>query len=294
MAISSNPERRAIATGVLGAFAVAAIAAIAVVPRTARAAESYDSCTGFVTGSMSINAPGTWCLTQNLSIANSIYLQADNIILDCNGFKIEATGNALSFNTSGISASNRTNLTVRNCRIHGFYDGIDINETSGNPNLRHVVEDNRVSNSRSIGIYVKGDGSVVRRNLVVNTIGPGEAYGIHTDGDVDVLDNTVSVVASDLSNKAGIRTQRNEGGSVRGNRIRGVRRNGAGLVYGILNEDGSKRMVIRDNTVTNDSGQANTTGVQCDVTSDRARNNAIKGFVTAIAGCSNDANVIKP
>jgi hypothetical protein len=299
MATSSSLERRIGALHTWRAVACLALAAVALalapLGRIAHAAESYDSCSGFVTGAMTIDSPGTWCLTQNLSIASAIYLGADNVTLDCNGFKVEATGDALVSNVPGISGTNRVNLTVRNCHVRGFYHGIEINEASGSPNLRHVVEDNRISNARVRGIYVKGDGSVVRRNLVVNTAGPGAAYGIHTDGDVDVIDNTVSFVASGGAGEAaGIETQRNEGGSLRGNRVRGVRRNGSGAVYGIQNKDASKRMVIRDNVVTSDSGQASTLGLGCDVATDRAKGNAIKGFGTAIVGCSNDGNVIKP
>jgi hypothetical protein len=300
MATSSSPERSA------GALSIACLALAAVVfgtaPRPARAAESTDACTTTInTTPYGIDAPGTYCLSQNLIASsnsfNAISIDANDVTLDCNGFRIDGTaiGNAVS--VSGIMGTNVANVTIRHCHVRGFWVGIDLNEASATPSLRHVVEDNRVDLSRSMGIFVKGDGSVVRRNLVLNTVSPvvgHDARGIATDGDIDIVGNTVFSVRTSSAAAYGIHTQRNEGGSVRGNRVSEVHKNGgAGAVEAIHNEAASARMAIRGNSLTG-AAEAGSVGVSCDVATDRAKGNSIKGFATAVVGCSNDGNVVKP
>jgi hypothetical protein len=294
--MSSSPERP---TGVIASLRVLAGLALGFVvltPGPARAAESYDSCTGFVTAlPFTIKTPGTWCLTQNLA-NGGIYIESDNVTLDCDGFRIDAPANADIF-TTGVASAQRANITVRNCHIRGSGRGIDLNDFSGAPSQRHVVEDNRIEGSLFIGIFVHGQGSVVRRNQVLDTVSPPlerEAVGIWTVGDVDVIDNLVSGVRAGDNDVFGIQTQHNKGGSLRGNRIRGVRRtSGAGAIRGIFNGTGTTRVILRGNTITGE-GQAGSVGVYCESALGRARGNAIKGFPTGIVTCINDGNVIKP
>jgi hypothetical protein len=300
MATSSSPERYA-GLRLPACLALAAVA-LASGPRVARAAESTDSCTTLInTTPYGIDAPGIYCLSQNILASsnafNAISIDADDVVLDCNHFRIDGTAIGSAVAVSGVSGANRANVTVRNCHVRGFWIGIDLHEASGSPNRNLVVEDNRVDVSRYEGIFVKGDGSVVRRNLVLSTVGPqagNEARGIGTDGDVEIVGNTVASVQTSNAPAYGIYTQRNEGGSVRGNRVRDVHKNGgAGAVEAIHNQDASARMVIRDNNLTG-AAEAGSVGVSCNVASDRVRNNSIKGFANAVVGCSNDGNVVKP
>lgn len=271
---------------------------------TARAAGDYDACTGFVTtAQFTIPTPGTWCMTQNLSAGVTtpagIDIRASDVILDCNGFRLDATPmiGVYSEDQTGVAALNRSNITIRNCFLRGFRNGIYLTNASSPPSLRHVVEDNRIELSEFIGIFVNGNGSVIRRNTVLTTRALYDnlsARGIETDGDVDVLDNLVSGVTTTNADVAGIFTQRNNGGSIRGNRVRGVVRNGTtGTLDAIRNQSASLRVVIRGNDVTGE-GLPGSVGIFCDVPTDRAKNNSIKGFASAITGCSDDGNVIKP
>ena len=62
-------------------------------PRAAHAAQSYDNCTGFITSVPAvISTQGTWCLKQDLATAiasgNAISVNANNVTLDCNDFKL--------------------------------------------------------------------------------------------------------------------------------------------------------------------------------------------------------------
>jgi hypothetical protein len=274
----------------------------ALAPCGASAAESEDGCTYNIVGApVTLQWPGNYCIAQNITTADNtqpaITIGSSDVVLDCNGMRVDATALGSAVAIAGIEATNRANVTIRNCHVRGFRIGIHLKDGAVSQSRRHLVEDNRVELSRATGILVAGNASVVRRNLVQSTLAPptgGEARAIATDGKVDVLDNRVAVVQSNNAAAYGIHTQRNVGASLRGNRVYGVRKTaGAGAVEAIHNQDGSARMVVRDNTLTGD-GAAGSVGLGCDVASDRAKNNVIKGFAVGIVGCSNDGNVIKP
>jgi hypothetical protein len=270
----------------------------------ARAAESYAGCTNFVAAlPATIDTPGTWCLTGNLStsitLGYAIEVRSDDVTVDCNGHQLNGLGSGLGTHSQGVRASNRRNITVRNCHIRGFEVGIVFGNDGSlaPPSTQQLVEDNRVENAEGIGISVWGPGSVVRRNLVRGVLssqnGQG-AFGILVGGDgTDVVDNTVSGVQSNAAAAIGIESQDNEGGSVRGNRVRGVRRSSAnGAIYGIRSVY-TTRTSIRDNVIVGEA-QSGSIGLVCDAQTDIAKDNVVMGFATNKVGCSNDNNLLKP
>jgi hypothetical protein len=286
------------------ALAVVVLLAAACIAPGARAAESYDACTNFISSvPTSITSPGVYCLTHDLVDSNSgltaVFINSTHdVTVDCNGFRIDASALGPAVSIVGVEGYNSTEITVRNCHLRGFGTGIVMHTPSGPASLHDVIEDNRIELSRETGIAVSAAGSVIRRNHVLDTVSSlsgTPVTGIVTGGNVDVVDNLVSGVQSFDSPAAGIRATSNPGGSVRGNRIRGVRRTGTnGAITAIdLGATNSQRMIVRDNTLTGE-GQATSVGVSCGVATDRVKNNAIKGFATALVGCPNDGNVIKP
>jgi hypothetical protein len=264
--------------------------------RTAQAAEDYANCTGTIASlPVVIGSSGTWCVQQNLSTAvtsgNVIDIQADNVTINCNDFKVDGSGGGAGTSTRGIFANNRLNVAVRHCQVLGFRDGILLTGTS------HKVEDNRLEGNRCYGIYVYADGSVVQRNRVFNTGGSStncDPVGIAGLGPVDILDNTVAgVAATGGSNQGayGITSFVEPGGNIVGNRIRGVVKDGSGHAYGIETEN---RENIRGNDLVGD-GSVGSTGLYCFLSTGRARDNVISGFEAAATICTlSVGNVIKP
>src|SRR5262249_32808085 len=60
----------------------------------ASAAESYDSCIGFIDAvPATITTQGTWCLRHNLSTSatgiHAIEIQNSNVTIDCNGLMVQ-------------------------------------------------------------------------------------------------------------------------------------------------------------------------------------------------------------
>lgn len=265
--------------------------------RMAPNAESTGSCSNFVTSvPVVISTPGTWCLTQDLtstSINTAIYINVDNVTLDCNGHRVERAGS--NIDAYGLTSFNVTDVTIRNCHVVGFRVGIAMQQASQPPSLRHLVEDNRVEDSVEAGIIVSGPGSVIRRNKVLETVSRNGAIavsGIVAGNDVDIVDNLVSGVEGLDAPVTGISFSGT--GSVRGNRVRDIRRSGGtGALIGIRISGSTSRATVRGNTLM-DNGQAGSVGVSCTASTVRVKNNSIKGFATPLSTCPNDGNVIKP
>jgi len=284
----------------IGALLCLTLSLMLSIAPSAEAAESYDNCTGFITSlPATITTQGTWCLKQDLSTAITsgiaINIATNNVTIDCNDFKIGGLAAGAGTQTDGIYATLKQNVTIRHCNIRGFSTGVYLGHSGG-----FVVEDNRFDGNTAYGIYVYGDGSVVRRNQVFDTggsTGSTYAYGIATYSSVDVLDNTVSgvVATAGAGGQAyGISSQQNNGGSISGNRVRMILPDGTAYSYGIEFSGTSNRNTIRSNDVTGTS-IANSYGLSCVDSSQRAKDNVINGFATGISACSNDGgNVVAP
>lgn len=159
----------------------------------ADAAESYDNCTGYIESiPVSITTQGTWCLKHDVStsitLGTALSINANNVTLDCNGFKIGGLGAGISTATFGIS-SDKLNATVRNCNVRGFYEGIFLQGDNA------VIEHNRADANTHVGIRSSGDGNLIRGNVVTDTggyTGDAYAYGIIAAGiGPRVIDNSI-------------------------------------------------------------------------------------------------------
>jgi hypothetical protein len=271
-----------------------ALLALACCAPSAHAAESYDSCTGFINSlPATISTPGTWCLNKTLSTAlasgPAIKITANDVTIDCNDFRIVGTADATAA-TTGITAVDRHDTEVRNCHVRGFRTGLLLTGSG------QLVEDNRFVGNLHVGIEVRGDGAMIRRNLVLDTGGSTRAtlrttaYGMIVGDNADVVDNTIDGVqpagdTTELRNPTGIRTHDNLSGTISGNRIRSLVAGGGGVDRGIDNV-GNDGVVIVDNVI-NGRGYPGGAGIQCTDDSGTLVRNIIIGFTSGIAVCTN-------
>jgi hypothetical protein len=264
-------------------------------------AESYHSCTNFISAlPATITGPGVWCMLTDLSSSSTsatlITVNANNVTIDCNGHALISTG-GLGNTATGIYAYFRNNTTVRNCHIRGLKSGVWL---VGNTGKGNVVEDNVFDGNTYTALVMNGDGSVARRNQVLNTGGStvyATVYGIYSYNAVDLIDNTVSGVTARTSGGGsayGIYTNNNGNNTVTGNRVRGVTRDGAGTAYGVFIY-GIGRQSVRDNDVLG-NGAVGSVGLYCSTNSTHVQDNRIFGFAYGISGgCAQDAgNVVDP
>lgn len=250
------------------------------------AAAETTICTEITSTPTVITTQGVYCLkkhlTANLSTGAAITVNANNVTIDCNEFKIGDLAAGPQTNAVGISANSRLNVTVRNCGIRGFRAGIEL------LNGDYRVENNRLDLNTQIGIRVSGDGSKIRGNEVVDTGGSSvagltEFQGIDSGGDVDIIDNTISgVAASGGSNGTayGIRTQDMDSGTIRGNRVRNLAADGSGARRGIWNNNGNRNTVEGNTVVMNGGLLGADAGIRCGdglILSGVSRNNTVLG-----------------
>jgi hypothetical protein len=267
----------------------------------AHAAKSFDSCTGYIAAAPAIiNLPGTWCLKQDINISatggNAITVLADDVTIACNDFAINGSTGGIATNAMGVYAEGRRNLVLRHCKVRGFFQGLWIwGERSGG----HRIEDSTFERNTYLGMFVQGDGSIVRRNRVFNTGGStlyGSAVGIQTSGAVNVIDNTVAGVTGDgtgAQSATGIIVDGSS--SIIGNRVRGVV-NAAGPEVGISSGGFLLRAVFRDNEIVG-RGREGSIGLYClnGVSNDVVRDNVVAGFPSAIEACGlEDGNDVTP
>jgi hypothetical protein len=285
----------------LGVFGLLAFVALLGLPRIAQAAEDYDNCTGTITSLPAvINSQGTWCLKHNLTTSitsgDAILINTNNVTIDCNNFMLDGSGAGTGTLANGIHAANRLNATVRNCSIRGFGYGIDFFGISGGG---HAIEDSRFDGNTLAGIFAEGDGSVVRRNRVLNS-GPSTvisyAYGIDTQYSVDILDNVISgvtVAVGGNGSASGIVTVNNLTGRISGNAVRALAKDGTGTISGVVNVSPG-HIFMRGNDVVGDAS-AGSIGLRCGSSQGSARDNVISGFATALQSCTDSGgNDIAP
>ncbi len=169
-------------------------------------AETVD-CTAVTVAPFTISTPGVYCLTAdlfvNLASGNAITITASNVVLDLNGFRLANQASGTGTGATGIYATQRQGLTIKNGTVRGFLFGISIDDLFPYTNSQgNVVEDIHAVKNTYAGISVLGRQMVIRHNHVESTGGTtffpanAPAYGIQVYGPGNrVLDNDVTIVS---------------------------------------------------------------------------------------------------
>ena len=253
--------------------------------------ETFHTCTTIIASLPTvITAQGVYCLNHDLATAitsgNAIDIQTNNVTVDCNDFKIGGLAAGAGTATYGIYANNRANETVRRCNIRGFYFGI---EFTGASSFGHLVEDSRFDGNTYMGMLVAGNSSVVRRNRVFDSgksSTTNSAFGIYTQGAVDVLDNSISGVTARVGGNGyaiGIQSELANSRQIVGNGVRDLVKDGSGASKAIYTPS-SDRVTIRDNDLVGDN-DVSSEGIRCQSANGRVMDNTISGFGGAIVIC---------
>lgn len=158
-----------------------------------------------------ISEQGVYCLKQNLAgsllYGDGIVVATNNVTIDMNGYKLGNLAAGAATNASGISASGRSNLILRNGVIRGFLRGVEFAGSGG----AHLVENVRLDGNTHVGIFVSAPNVTLLDNTIVDTGGSSvasltHAYGIVVFGEsVTISGNQISgVVSSGTSPARGI------------------------------------------------------------------------------------------
>ena len=98
-------------------------------------ADETTFCNAFITSlPYTITTQGHYCFNRNLSTAitagAAITINSDFVVLDLNNFKPGGGSAGPATTATGVYASNRSNITIRNGNIRGFAFGISLDATS--------------------------------------------------------------------------------------------------------------------------------------------------------------------
>jgi hypothetical protein len=284
----------------------ALLASVFLYAAPARAGMSYDNCTNFIPSlPATISTQGTWCFKKDLitgiTSGAAVTIAANNVTLDCNDFKLGGLSAGIATRAVGVMSNEGTNVTVRNCNIRGFFNGVQILSPLGSG---HLVENNRLDGNTHIGIKLGGDASVVRGNRISSTGSaegvsePVQAVGIWTIGSVDVLENIINGVSARGPSggaSVGVYSWINLNGSIIRNNIKNISPTGDGA-YGILLEGPTGYLSVDSNTLTGE-WLAGSTGVACTANNEHVIlvRNVIGGWQFPQVGCAYDGgNTIFP
>ena len=260
-------------------------------PPPVHAAESYDSCSGFIqTLPAVIDQQGTWCLRAelgtNIESGNAISVTTNNVTIDCNGFKLGNLQASDDNAATGIHADGRNSVVVRGCNIRGFGVGLALGGEG------HRVEGNGVRYARQTGIVVSGSRNIVRDNHVVETIAAGSATGISAAGEADITGNIVDGVLGGQGEAVGIVVSTHQNTVVRGNTVRGVLGAFGTASHGIRVADTLTHALVADNYLGGVSSAVGF-GVHCSDDDVVVRDNTIVGFQTPM-NCTDSGGNVAP
>lgn len=205
-----------------------------------------------------ITEGGVHCLTGNLGTPMlqgiAVWIKADNVVLDLNGFILDGLADRGTTTAIGVFAGGQQNVTVRNGTVRGFYNAISIVGSNT------TIEGIRADRNTFVGISVTGDGTVVRGNQIIATGGTGISVqglfpvrGIQVSGPAPrVLNNDVTGIPNGPNAKATGITLIGVGGLVVNSRIVSVER---GIEFGgFVFSDGKYRDNLTYDVATPYSG----------------------------------------
>lgn len=177
--------------------AVVSIAATAAATR----AETIN-CTAITALPYTITNQGIYCFTSDLqtgmTYGNAITINASNVVVDMNGFKLGNLAAGPATLANGFYAAKRQNITIKNGTVRGFETGIFFDDDYPYTTSRgHVVEAVRADQNKFEGVRVHGSDNIVRGNAIFatggNTDQNGNAHGMAVVGQENrVIDNDVS------------------------------------------------------------------------------------------------------
>jgi hypothetical protein len=272
---------------VLRALPLLALAAL--LAPSAHAAASLDTCKGFVDSlPATLTTQGVWCLRKDvgtgIATGAAITIAANNVTLDCNGFKLGGLAAGNDTRAVGVASDGVLNTTLRACHIRGFEVGANLANTAGG-----VVEDNRFEGNTVGALIVGGSGSsVVRRNLLLDTGGTthpddwGIAFAVSAYGPVQIRDNLIDGV----THPGMVLALRIEGDGllVQDNRIGGL-----SSPYSVgINAYNANSMVFRDNVLFGPGVY----GLYCSGYYFVASGNVVSRFTYSHGGCSAAGDIV--
>ena len=153
-------------------YAIAVLFAILVVGVVVADGGGISSCT-------ELSTPDNYYLSGPINASGScIYIVADNITLDCQNNAITGDGTGV-----GIDVNGGSNVTVKNCDVQNFSEGIDYYNT-----LNDTLSDSKISDAStggSVGLFLSPSSGFV--NVSDTSVTMNDAYAVLDESSNDTL-----------------------------------------------------------------------------------------------------------
>jgi Ca2+-binding RTX toxin-like protein len=182
-----------------------------------------------------ITAPGVYTLTADLvynsATGAAISIRANNVTIDLAGHKIVNAAASPGQTAVGISAINRSDVTVVNGTVSGFFYGVSLtDQTTGSARYGgHEISNLTVTDCTFRGIRVEGADNTVK-GCTINDVSGTTVYANAFAAGIESLGPRATIV---------------------GNRVSEVYPGGTGEGLGISISNNGVGTVVRDNVVTN-------------------------------------------
>lgn len=158
-------------------------------------------CSHFITAvPVTIRVPGHYCFATDvrtrISTGHAITIEADDVLLDLNGFTLDGTAGGTGTLANGVFTIDRRDITVRNGTVRGFFNGLQLG--AGGARGAAITVERMRADRNVVGILVNGlgGGHVVRDNVVTNSGSSTDpdarnGGGIAVRGGGDIINNVV-------------------------------------------------------------------------------------------------------
>lgn len=192
-------------------------------------------------------------MTSSAASGNAIQINADNVVIDLKGWRLDGSAAGVGTLARGIQAYGRSNILIKNGTIRGFYTGIEFScafpytDSQG-----YQVEGIRVIANTYRGFYINGSDTTVRNSTVLDTGASTQitfAEGMKLQGPgLRLFNNDIGgLVASTSGNANGIFVSNNDGAVIEGNRVYDLSTD-TGNAFGIYTSS-SDDLLIKNNSV---------------------------------------------
>jgi hypothetical protein len=249
-----------LATVVCRAWLAFALFAWLAWPASVRA--ETTGCTVIDSVPYNILAPGNYCLTQDFTVASGygIIISSDDVVVDCNHHRLRNTDPAAY--APGVSNGvEHSNLTVRNCVIEGFREGVSMSTNTPPGNRENVIENNTILRFHGQGIIVWGSGVRIEGNHISQALGDDNGgmigialWSMDNNAAGNVVRNNVITdfrpgAFANPSGTLGIYVATDRDTVIEGNTISGLNARTNQCTWGIYSGYNATGVEVRDNVI---------------------------------------------
>jgi len=121
--------------------------------------------------------------------STGITIGANNIVLDCAGYTVDGMD---ELGTIGILASGRNNITIKNCVITDWVQGISLNNANSS-----LVQNNTLTSNTNFGVRIQStaDHNIIRDNIAnsnTNGVSSGTGFSVVLSTNNTFINNTAN------------------------------------------------------------------------------------------------------